>query len=352
MAYQTGTATGAASLLSALESFASTNGWTIDDSVGSDKFALHKNSCYVSFRYDSSDTTGSQIVSIHQALGHTPAALPGDHPDDSGSGYNSSSSVASTNLDNERYVNLGLSPDELANTYHFFEHDDGTIYYIHVVVVRTDGQHRHFGFGKLSKFGTWDGGEYCYGHGIYNEAQALPVYSTSSITCLLDGRFYGFNNLQEEHFATVHLEPDPEFDNTDSSTKWGEIGAAYAGTPINDTGGNPRIRVQGWYRGGPIMAAFGNIALNRAGGYLNMLSAPLFLYVPYTDPTPDRVYYIGEQPDVKGIVLDGLAPGEEITVGTETWIVFPSLEKSSSTGVSGPDNQTLWQGIAYRKETA
>lgn len=341
MAYQTGTFTTAAGLLGSLSSFASANGWTIDDAVASNKFALHKGTTYVSFRYNASDTTGNQVVSIHQATGHTGAALPGAHPNDSGSGYNTNSSVVGTDLDNERHVDLGLAAGELPSTYYFFEQDSSPAY-IHVVIAKADGQHRHFGFGELNKFGTWTGGEYCYGHAIGSNP-ADVVYGTGDTCVLLDGRVASFSSgLNITHLATVHVEG---FAEEGASSKWGEVCAAKTATSGTDTAGNARMKIQGGFRGGPLMASLGNIGLNRISGFHNLLPIQLFAYF---NLATDRAYYMGEMADVRGIILNGIAAAEEITVGSETWVCFPATKKSQVIG----SQLSLYQGIAYRKETA
>lgn len=339
MAYQTGQTTGAADLLTKLVTFAAANGWISDDAVASNKAAMHKNSVYVSFRYDAADTTGSQIVSIHQALGHTVSNLPGDHPDDSGSGYNSTSSVSSTNLDNERHVDLGLSAGELPSAYYFFEQDASPAY-IHVVVAKADGSHRHFGFGELEMFGSWTGGEYCYGHWVGSSSSL----ATNSIfhSALLDGRFNASSSGNPEMCATLHIDGFP---GEVAASKWGEVKAAKAGATAPDTAGNVRFPIQGGYRGGPMMYGLGNFAVNRASGFINLIPVGIF---SYEAGTPATVRYLGELPDVRGIILDGIAPGEELAVGTETWVCFPSVQKSVAIGTG----LTLYQGIAYRKETA
>lgn len=345
MAYQTGTTSGAADLLGKLATFASglSSPWTIDDAVGSNKFAMHKNSVYVSFRYDATVTTGSQIVSVHQALGHTPGTFPGLHPDDSNSGYNVGTTVTGSTLDNERHVNLGLSANELDSTYYFFEQSTSPTY-IHVVIAKTDGQHRHFGFGELDMFGSWTGGEYCYG-GTVDQGTPSGPYSNGFVL-LMDGRYEGqYNALGAGAYQTLHIE---SFPGQTASGKWAEVGSVISVTTQNDTAGVARMKVQGGYRGGPTMASLGNIAVNKTAGFINLIPIGLWAYIPQVDPIADKVYFLGYQPDVRGVIMDGISPGEELTIGSETWVCFPSIEKSTVTGTG----LTLYQGVAYRKETA
>lgn len=347
MAYETGTTTGGADTLSKLSTFAAANGWTIDDAVGSNKFALHKGGVYISFRFDSALTTGLRLAGIHHALGHTATNFPGTHPNDSGSGFNSSTSVTNANIDNGRYISLGRSPDELPNTYHFFENNSGPAY-IHAVIARSDGQHRHFGFGELAKFGNWIGGEYCYGQWEGEPSPSSTDWAAATaLSYLLDGIYSPSTTggtTNPGHCSTLHIEGFP---GQAGSSKWGEIKAAKVSVTQNDTAGNARTAIQGGYRGGPVVQGLGNIGTNKASGFINTIPINLLAFFAGTS----RVHYLGHMPDVRGIILSGIAPGEEIDIGTDTWVCFPSLKKSTTNGATSA-RLTRYQGICYRKETA
>jgi len=293
------------------------------------------------FRYDSSDTTGVQIVSVHQATGHTPGELPGDHPNDSGNGWNTDSDVIWTDLDGERHVDLGLSPDELPNTYYFFEDDTAGVYYIHIVIVRANGHHRHFGFGFIEKHGTWTGGEYAYGHLVHLSGIGVGYALNSAYHyCLLDGRYTGLSSFTRM-YATMRLVSFPD---EDPLSFWAEILAATEPDTATDSNGNPKFRVQGGYRAGPAMNSLGNFNVGRKNAFVNLI--PIHLWAYYEQVSlADKTYYLGHTPDMRGVILDGIDAGEEVTVGTETWVCFPSVRKSESNYDS-----SLYQGIAYRKE--
>lgn len=347
MAYQTGTSTGAENLLTTLETFVSANGWTVDDSAGSssEKLAIHKNGVYVSFRYNSSPTPGTdEIVSIHQATGHTVSADPGNHTGDSGNGYNSSSSVSGTNLDNERYVNLGLSSEAIGNTYYFFEQDASPAY-VHVVIVRADGECRHFGFGEIDKFGTWTGGDYAYGHFINNTPEGNFAGNNRANVCgLLDGAFSP-TTADRNYSATMTMSSMPD---QAAGGAWADIFAAKSHTPNTDTAGNAKAIVQGGFRGGMITRALGGLYVDKNSGFINTI--PLHLWYYNTTPATPRLYYLGSMADVRMISMEGFATGEEVTIGSDTWLVFPFIRKSI--GSIAGSNYSYMMGVAYRKETA
>lgn len=91
------------------------------------------------------------------------------------------------------------------------------------------------------------------------------------------------------------------------------------------------------------MHSLGNIKRGRINGFINLLPIQLWAYSEQVSPTPDRLRYMGEHPDVRGVILDGIVPGEELTVGSNTWVCFPVVEKVESGG-------TRYRGVAYRKE--
>jgi len=345
MAYSTGTYTTQAGLLSALSTFLQLHGWNEDDAVSGGKFAISKNSMYISFRYDTAVSSGRQFISLHQATGHTPGNSPGLHPGDSGNGYNTSATLPTSNttLYNERHADVGLAASELKSTYHFFEQDTSPAY-CHVVVVREDGQHRHFGFGELVHFGTWTGGEYCYGHYIDHTGHTTLPYEWDDHYVLLDGRFSGSTIKRR---GTMRCEA---FIDEDAATIWGDIYAAIDNDPGVDEAGNPKMSIQGGYRAGPLFRSLGGFATGRTNGQVNMIPIDLYQFFPQTAPVPDRFRFLGNMADVRGIILDGIEPGAEETIGSETWVCFPSVRKAEVAGNS--DYNTKYQGIAYRKETA
>lgn len=333
MAFETSTATDMADLLTKLNTFATANGWTSDElNTGTGELALHKNSCYVSFRWDPATPLH---LSVHQALGYTGGNEPGAHPDDSGNGFNTSASHTNANLLTERCV------ESLGNgsfpSYHFFEDDDGTHFYIHVVVQISASIYRHFGFGKFDKFGDWTGGEYAYGH--YRSTS--PGQATSVVeTCLLDGLFND-SGAAARRAATIHAEGLPGMG---GSQKWGQVWAGNGALTLpDDTAAQAKIDVQGGFRGGPIARNFGWIPKGATDGLIPTYQIALF----YRNRSNGNVYFLGTQPDVRGINIRHFAAAEEVTIGSDVWVIFP-MQLRTLTAVA---QRTYYSGIAYRKLT-
>lgn len=331
MSYQTGTATDLEDLLSKVATFAVANGWTEDERNNSTgDLALSKvgtdDSVYVSFRWD---PASKQHLSVHQALGYTPGNDSGNHPDDSGNGYNATSSHSNANLALERHVSdLGDGP---FSSYHIFEDDD----YLHVEVQVSSGVYRRFGFGVLSpKYGTYTGGAYAYGCkvGLTTNHNATD----SSDTTLLDGI-----GTEEDQQATVHVEGLP---NQVAAGKWGVCVARTVDPSDTDTAGNARELLQGGFRGGPVAVPMGVFSGSALTGNVPMYS----ILAWHNDTDTDRVRPVGVLPNVRALNIRSFEPEEEVSIGGDTWVVFPMGNRTEA-NVAG---RTYYSGIAHKKVTA
>lgn len=343
MAHGTGTATDFDDLMSKLFSFATANGWSQDYTSTEEadgKYAISKNDIYASWRRV--DPVGSYI-SLHQALAFDGVGTdPGSHTDDSGNGYNGGT-INDTNLRGGRFVEIGNGSFP---SYHFFENDSGPTY-LHIVVETSAGIFSHWGFGELEKKGAWTGGEYCYGHsrGITVDA---PLGGEHSI--LLDGVFASSSSFWDRG-ATIHLEGLPS---QPGASKWGQIwrkvSGSVVGTPPLDTAGNAKVHVLGGFRGGPVAEGFGWLESDAVNG--NFPAYPIWLFYIEGFPTGATfeipTYALGCMPDVRGCSIDANSPGDEITIGSDTWVIFPSMSKN----LSGTANNSANQGIIYKKVTA
>lgn len=328
MAYETSTATDLQDLLDKMLTFAAANGWTQDRfDTTNGELALSRNNVFVSMRWV---VATPLTLSIHQALAFDGAGTDGgSHTDDSGNGLNSGVKNNGS-LEGERCVrNIGDGPF----TYHFFEDD----VYLHCAVEISSGVWRHFGFGVLSKLGAWTGGEYAYGH-LHNNGSL-----TSQVNiCLLDG--FGTTGLGGtpplRYSPTIHVEGLPGMG---GSSKWGNVWAARTVSALpNDTAGNAKVAVQGGYKAGPIARHFGSPPVGATTGLLTLY--PIWLFYVDLATTPIRCYPLGFQPDVRGCNIANFAPGQEVAISAETWIVFPDSQKAT-TGTNASFNR----GIAYKK---
>lgn len=345
MAYATGSANTIPLLFVALESFATTHGWTIDESdtvSGWPRF--HKNSCYVGFRYDGTtpQATG-RSMGVYQSKTFDPSpARPGSAASgDSGSGADDQvTTITDATIDNSRCVyTIGDGPFN----YWFFEHDDGTVYYIHVVLEVRAGEYRHFGFGKITKFGDWgvgaSGGEYCYG--LRNESGCTS--GDSSYFFEAGNSVVNVESVDSAATMLVNGLPGQQ------ASDWGTFLAytqqtVYAGSLdraglqrnrfLSNARGGPQWRAQGWFKGYP--------------GFTGLIPLTA-LTVFYFDLTNARTYVLGEMPDVKMCNIAQFDAAEEVTIGSETYVFFP-FTKKGTVGGSTSTSDSYFYGVAYRKE--
>jgi hypothetical protein len=328
MAYQTGTSTSQQDLLDKLRTFATSNGWTQDEWDTSGKvLSMHRSTVYVHFRWDAVATTGG--IAIYHSLGFISAGTDvWAHTDDSGVGQANLSPVTS-----ERRVDrIGNGP---FTKYYFFESDT----YIHVVLEYAPGLFRHFGAGILEKVGTWTGGEYATGSIWYNSAgvQDYPIDTRHSLP------WDASNSNAANDNTTVHAEGMPG--EPSGSTKWG---VCWAGTTAgNDRAAVGRLNMVGGLRGGPVTAAFSWLPANPSNGYIPLVPIPIF-YRRDAGGTPEKWYHLGFVPDVRVINIAHLEPGEEVTVGSDTWTMFPWIRKQY---LKVNTDESWYGGLAYRKVT-
>lgn len=305
MAYETGVATSQQDFLTKLYTFAGANGWTQGENDTTNKrMAINKDNVFVQFRWDAVDA-----IAIYQSLGFTAGTGAGQQTGDSGNGQ-----TGTSNITTDRRINrIGNGP---YTAYFFFLGAVGGSDYIHVVLEVSPGLYRHISFGEIVKNGTWTGGEYCGG----------TVWAASTT-----GGDSNQHNVLVDHAAgvlqdcsTIHLEQvagDP------AASKWGVLTEL---TSVgNDRGGNARLPCIGGWRDGDMQHAFGWIPANPNNGAVPMFPLRVFRRKILT---PQQWHLLGALPDIRGINLAQIVPGEEFTVGSDTWKVFPWIRKRFTSG--------------------
>jgi hypothetical protein len=275
-------------------------------------------------------------MSVHQALGNGGSVFPGAHTDDSGNGYNDAFG-SDNDLDNERCVNdIGDGPFP---SYHFFEQDSGPAY-VHVVVEISSETYRHFGWGEMEKFNDWTGGEYCYAHFADENTNSSAVDTGADVP--FDGIDSGASGSTARRGATIHAEGLPH---QGGSEKWLHHagGVSADDTDFNDTAGNTKRLAFGGMRGGPLWPLT-QFRSDVSTGHIPL--TPLAIFT--RDFTNDFVYFLGNIPDIRMVDIFNFAAGQEVTIGSDTWVLFPQVRRTED-DVTG---RTYYAGIAYKKVTA
>jgi len=318
--YETGTPTSPEDLVNKLQTFAATHGWTVDDyDATENECTMHSNNCYVHMKWADSGTE----INLCQSLGYTADNEVDNMPNDSGNG--------SATVGNERRVDFDAAGSYTA--YHFFA-SDAAPRYIHIVVEVSSGIFRHFGFGTINKFNDWTGGEYVYGH-IWQADVDNPQAAQNYLG--LDG----FSSAPNADVATLHMEGVGD---QGVSDKWAVVKNTTPASAGTDTAGEARWVVYGGWRAGLYSyqyQAFHNSVLN---AYVPIY--PYTLFYRNSTPVPDEWIYLGVQQNIGGINMDGFSPGDEVTLGGETWKIFPWVRKQYLKN----STQESWNaGVAYRK---
>lgn len=339
MAYQNSTASSIDDLFNKLATFAQANGWTKNEPAGltTDRLFLSKNSVFVSFRWALSSQTA---VGVYQATGYAAGLAPGGQANDSGNGF-VGPVFNDANVKTSRYVSMTHSD----MTYWFFENDSSPAY-IHVVVTlngSASNRFSHFGFGELTKLGTWTGGEYAYGQYVPVGIVGTDIANTSEqFSCVLDGGLGASTTAYRAFAATVRMESLP---GQTVGTRWG---LSYGGeNPGVDRGNNVRYNIQGGFRAGPVAATFARFMSSPTTGLTAMY--PINLYYDRGLVSSVRQWYpMGYMADVRGIDITNYSEAQELTVGADTWVAFPASYKVAVFS----NNATKNTGVAYKKVTA
>ncbi len=373
MAYQTGGTGGTITdLMDAVRAFAVAQGWTVDkwDSVNKLLF-LTKGLCAVSFKGFTNDTlrvytgaAGSNLFTdgnpdhrLFMSLNgsNTPALTTyHSHP---------GSLVTSDKSSRSVHVN-GLTGPFVA--WHLFA-DATKGDHIHVVVQINAECFMHFSFGHLDKRGlTHSGVAYVTGVGnpwyrnVSNYLATHPSYFNDPSGVNIPFMHTGGSNSHQ--YGALNASPGILLKHVDA---WP---AAWGANPIQGNDGNAPHRglVLPLARSSEIYIPSNYPQPNGQGAMLNIfgIAEP----TPYSNVSPmfplpvwryywndnvaasNRICYVGDYPNVRAINLTNLQAGQEITVNTDTWMVFPALRQSAwqDRGVE-PKPQSGQFGIAYKK---
>lgn len=341
MTFETATAIDTEDLLAKLSTFAVTThgGWTAGYSPNPDTtngwFELHKASPAISvgIKFPVGGQAPVQHISLHQASAYiNSSTAPGKHTGDSGSGYNTTDTGhTNANLIGERCVNF--LNDGPFPSYHFFAETAGSIDHVYAVAQVSTGVFRHFGFGILDKFGdNWTGGEFVYGQ-HHDQATNAPTTDPNH-TALLDGLL-----SDELRGATIRIGGLLNI----GTAVWGVVSTDASSVLATDTAGLPRRQIHGGFRAGMEARGFGNPVGNASSGVIPLYRIPAY----YRDPNNPRVQRLGFLPNVAALNIRNFEPGQEITIGVDTWVLFP-LSLKSTAAVA---NRSFYSGIAYKKVT-
>lgn len=315
MAYATGIYTSPDDLLASIATFAAARGWTVNTSVGVNTGGTGFTNKQRSLTSDSitvniiPDTGAGGRLRAQPATAYintsTPFYAHTGTPNNSGS--------VSTTVNMNEIGTTGVA-------YHLFG-NDASPRYIHVVVEVTAGVFSHFAFGTLQKFGTYTGGGY------------VTSLSFSTTTAGQTGMpFSALNRSTTNGTQWIRADGLVGLGSPAWRTSFGQVAA---------TDGDSSF-VSNLYKGG-LSLAFQRTPL-----------APIFCFAQATETTtPQRNVCMGVVQDLRAVSLNGRQPGEVLTIGGDTWRLFPIRAKGGpGTGTAAYNISTTHTGLlglAYRE---
>lgn len=354
MGYKNETVTTIGDLITKLNSWMSSNGWTAEhidtstDAATGGEWAMRRTAGATNIRFSASwdSENGGSYLALYQHSDQN--YVIGDRPwgqdHDSGNGY--AGSTPDSSIKTHRHVLLTTTPIQ----YWAFEDTD----YTHVVVEVSAGNYVHFGWGMLDKYGDWTGGEYCYGQQNNLSNVSSGLISVDVASYLLDGHYNdgtGDVSGTELIAATIRAVGLP---NQTANGIWMVSMGGSDGDGTQSTWGNDRqsndggssdtarhMFIDGLRQGAPIET----FARQSQGTDISGLQAMWELAPRYYDNSTGHIYGpMGRVKDVRGINMELWTGGDELIQGGDTWIIFPAQVKwTSGAGTSGN------LGIAYKK---
>ncbi len=381
MAYSTGASADINTLLTAIKNFAVANGWTVSatdtftlafSSITNIGITTHVSTSSLVSSLSSSDAyknqsetsvSSNRVVLTKNGVSYQLFAFNKKLYKNGVNGTYScleawvcdsfaAGTAANLQTNNRKYALVGPLATSIYG-YHLFSNGD----FIHVVIEETTGRFRHLSFGFINKYGSFTGGQYL--------TAGTPVES--------------FTTTASAFNLTNQLVPFGA--NSQGPTRAQAASNAYAGTYV-------RADIDGWSVGWRILtngtyydstqydtygcAVYSNVVTARAGyvsggaqvtlnslghdlGYhcspqnFNGVAPMLPCYVGINrSPYVGTWTLLGEFPDVRFLNISNFSPGDELTLGTDVWKIFPLWNKAYTLG-SEPISYDY--GIAYRKVT-
>ena len=315
----------------------STGEWAISISDGTED-------CEIAAQWDTGSPNNLGLYQYFSGSGpgnYNNANSPWAQTGDSGNG---AASTADATLGTGRHAPITNTPTQF---WCFAGDTSAGEYYAHVVVELSNGlDYVHFGFGIAEKTNDFTGGAYCYGY-RWSNISATNVENTILLDGLANGSAPGPD--MEDYVATIHLEGMTDspasglwavWMGSQGATALGQdrqavpvdrihvIGGHRSSTHANFFGVLAGSIVQGLVPTYPIVGAHFDRDVSGSSTQANSLAAPMFI-----------------MKDVRAFNMRNFAPGQTITIGSDTWHVFPTKRF----GASSNHPESGHAGILYKE---
>lgn len=309
MAYQETTGNSPDDVIDKIATFAAAAGWTIatNSLVGSNRtLVMQKSGDYIQIW-----NTDTSNIFITGYIGYVP-----------GTAFNLQVGYAG----NYAQTNLGTGP--YANVFMFA--DDNPSEHVHVVIELAGGVFRHLSFGMLDKLGTWTGGTYF----------DATIWSTSP------SQEYLWNGFSGVMF---------DYSRSNAGSRWGAVRC--------DIPADSKTDAWAYFRNSQSYRLFtgldsGGSNQSDGRGYLttqfyNRNDPPfsgqvtLGTIAVYVIRTGGFWSPIGTVPNCRYLNMARYSPGQEPSVASDAWKVFPFCRKGTGSSGSGPFSNN--HAFAFKK---
>lgn len=345
MAYSTGTAATPIDLVNDLATFIEANGWTRDSlaNEGSGRrYHAHRSGQYLNMRGYVNEQPSSSLLDEGGATFSSPPAGVYSVAMNLGTAYSGATAwfnQTGVPTRSPKYHAVGAVDLTVSMTYHFFAQNSGD--QIFAIVEYGTGKFQWFGFGVMTKYGSWTGGDFLFGS---MRGVGTPVTSYSRI-----GGPYKFFPAASTYAPFGDNPGVPSFVNVDvdAETGWHEAlsmdNSAVSGRRVVD------INVQA-------QIPFAVSSPNSVNSIAPML--PIKIYVcrnAVTGMAPNgqdigTLTPLGEIPGFFACWIENFVPGQQVTLGSENYRVFPWCGKGSTgTDFSTSDRFSGYYGFAVKE---
>ncbi len=273
------------------------------------------------------------------------------------SGFNSSPSTTVVTRSQCQFTGV-MPAGALAGHYLFTDGDGDTIpgTYVHAVIQYSANNFRHMWFGMMEKFGTFTEGQYICGH--YWDVNAGAIDQPYNGEHMPPHVITGHSSVASGGTSEARVNRNSMF--SAAGLRSGITWWASSGTTEGQVG--------------PVPKAFGtinhnteNVGIGAIAGGGNTLGTTLFqceanlsakarplipfiFMAQFNFESANRWGPIGRIPDCFRINMRNMAANEEITIGVNTYRVFPLVNHNSSVGADNP--YSGYEGVAYRVRPA
>ena len=328
MAYQTGTATDVDDLIAKLSTFLQANGWTEDKYVAgsgdgwSSELYISKGASF--FTIEAGVQTASQFyLGQTQTIDRPYIRIRG------ATGHDGGQPVSNQPNTHSNYAEVDWLQNNMT-AYHFFTDPAQT--YCHCVVESVANTFHHIVFGLANKIGTYDGGEYLFGHrhihgptNVDDPANSQHIFPWMGGGSSSTGRGYFHCNVDGVRWKRYHFL-------TTFQSIAASIQIGYTQGYPSEIWANPSSHAQ-------------RVATPQSFNDVSPLAnIPCGWIIRSTTIwTP-----VGHFPDVRIVNMKNLSPGASLVLGGDTWRCFP-LGRKEIPGLEGSFINTGYMGYAYKE---